>query len=346
MVKGPVLTARFERILALAAIALVSSLLLTSCSQSTSHIQNVPSILDPQGPGASQAANLWWIFFGLGALIYLGVMGYLVFAIYRKSRFQEVASNEGGHKLIVWGGIVMPALVLLLLFGLTLNAMGVTIGDQAQALTIEVTGRQWWWEVNYVDHQFNTANEIHIPVGQPVEIKLRSEDVIHSFWVPQLAGKVDMNPGRANTLRLQADQIGEYWGECAEFCGTQHAKMQFVLMAESPEDFEAWLSAQSQPATQPADEMAQRGMEVFLGSTCIYCHTVRGTHATGELGPDLTHLASRRTLGAGSVPNTAGNLAGWVADPHGIKPGNLMPATRNLTSEDFQALLAYLQTLE
>jgi cytochrome c oxidase subunit II len=320
--------------------------LLAACAPSQTFIQNTPSMLEPRGPAAYQAAFLWWVFLILGTLIYLGVMGFLVFSVLRRRGDQAPDLSYSGRNLILWGGIVLPTLVLLVLFGLTLRAMAINPAGEAGSLTIEVIGRQWWWEVHYTDHQFYTANELRIPAGQPVEIKLRSEDVIHSFWVPQLSGKLDLNPGRTNTLWLQADEPGEYWGECAEFCGVQHAKMQFVVVAEEPEAFAAWLAAQQQPAAQPVGELAVRGQEVFLDGSCIYCHTVRGTHATGELGPDLTHLASRLTLGAGAIANTPGGLAGWVADPQGIKPGNKMPPIENMSSEDFQALLAYLQSLE
>lgn len=328
-------------------LGVIFGLLFSGCAPSSNPlIENVPSILDPQSPDASTVAGLWWIFFGLGTLIYLGVMAYLVFILIRKRQNQEVNLPDNGRRLIIWGGIVMPVVVLLFLFAITLSAMASETTGGADALTIEVTGKQWWWEVHYTEQQFYTANEIHIPAGQPVQFKLRSEDVIHSFWIPQLNGKKDMTPGRVTTLWIQANQPGIYWGECAEYCGTQHAKMQFVVVAHTPDEFAAWVEAQQLPAREPESELEQRGQEVFLGSTCITCHTVRGTHATGELGPDLTHLASRRTLGAGTVENNTGNLGGWVADPHSIKPGNLMPPTDSLNSEDFQALLSYLESLE
>jgi cytochrome c oxidase subunit 2 len=189
-----------------------------------------------------------------------------------------------------------------------------------------------------------TANYIHIPAGVPVRVHLGSQDVIHSFWVPELHGKLDMIPGQTNSFWLQADNPGEYKGICAEFCGTQHAKMLFLVVAQPPDEFAAWLEQQQQPAAVPAEPLAQQGLQVFLTGGCVECHAVRGTDATGNLGPDLTHIASRRTLGAGILPNNPGNLGGWIADPQHIKPGNLMPDSP-LTGEELQALLAYMATL-
>ena len=177
-----------------------------------------------------------------------------------------------------------------------------------------------------------------------MQLTLTSMDVIHSFWVPQLHGKIDLIPGTATTLWLRADQPGEYRGMCAEYCGVQHAKMQFLVVAEPPDQFQAWLDLQRQPAAVPTDPLAQRGLQVFLSSSCVTCHAIRGTSATGALGPELTHLASRRTLGAGILPNTRGTLAGWIADPQSIKPGVHMPPS-DLTGEQLQALVVYLETL-
>jgi cytochrome c oxidase subunit 2 len=212
-------------------------------------------------------------------------------------------------------------------------------------LVIEVIGHQWWWEVNYPDQGFVTANEIHIPVGEPVQVQLIAADVIHSFWVPELHGKLDLVPGQTNTLWLEADTVGEYRGLCAEFCGIQHAKMLFVVVAEPREEFDAWAAAQQEPAPQPAGELAQQGLVVFTDAGCNDCHTVRGTAAEGELGPDLTHFASRLTIGAGVYPNDRETLASWVLDPHTLKEGNLMPAT-SLSETELEALLAYLELLE
>jgi cytochrome c oxidase subunit 2 len=211
-----------------------------------------------------------------------------------------------------------------------------------------VTGHQWWWEVQYRDslaqHWVTTANEIHIPVGRPVVVELVSTDVIHSFWPPSLSGKRDLIPGRENSLWLQADSAGDFRGLCAEFCGHQHAKMGFLIVAEAPDSFARWLTLQRDTAATPTDTLALRGREVFLGGSCPMCHSIAGTPSGSRVGPDLTHLAGRRTLAAGTLPNTRANLAGWITDPQAFKPGAKMPATA-LSAPELRALLAYLETL-
>jgi cytochrome c oxidase subunit 2 len=314
--------------------------LLTSCV-------NAPSTLEPRGPAAARIADLWWVLLGLGTAVFVVVIGFLLFALMRRRQIQpdDATAVHAGTRMIVVAGIGVPAIILLVVFGLTVGVLRALATPAAETLTIHVIGHQWWWEVYYPQQQFETANELHIPVGQPVQITLTSQDVIHSFWVPELHGKLDMIPGKTNTFWLQADEPGVYWGECAEFCGIQHAKMAFVVVAESEQQFATWLDQQQQPATVPLDALAHQGQQLFLSLTCIQCHAIKGTQATGDLGPDLTHLASRRTLGAGSVPNSPGNLGGWISNPQHIKPGNLMPAS-NLTGVELQALLAYLATLE
>ncbi len=301
--------------------------------------------MDPSGPAAREIAGLGWIFFILGGIIFLLVMAYLAYGllVHRSG----APGPRGGTMIVIIAGMIIPGIILLVLFVLNTNVLGrITVPDEEDAAAvIEVVGNQWWWEVNYQDPQFTTANEIHIPVGQPVLLKLASKDLIHSFWVPELHGKMDLIPGRVNDFWIQADQPGQYKGECAEYCGLQHAKMQFVVVAESQEEYEQWVTRMQQPASIPEGGSAQQGLSIFLSSTCIQCHTIRGTDATGVLGPDLTHLASRRTIGAGILPLSRANLGGWVANPHGIKPGVLMPPAE-MGGEDFQALLDFLLTLE
>jgi cytochrome c oxidase subunit 2 len=211
---------------------------------------------------------------------------------------------------------------------------------------IEVIGHQWWWEIHYSNQNFDTANEIHIPVGQPVTVHVTSADVVHSFWVPELHGKIDLIPGQTNTISLEADQAGVYRGQCAEFCGAQHAHMAILVIAEPAGQFSAWLDNQSRAGVEPAvGSLEQEGQQAFLGSACVYCHTIKGTNASGKVGPDLTHLGSRLTLGAGTLPNTPGNLAGWTINSQTIKPGNHMPPM-DLSAVQVQALLAYLETLK
>lgn len=216
-------------------------------------------------------------------------------------------------------------------------------------VTIDVVGHQWWWEFTYDDpnpsRRFTTANEIHIPVGQPIQLQLDSRDVIHSFWVPSLYGKRDLIPGYTSTIWIQADTPGVYRGFCAEFCGHQHAKMSMLVIAEPKTQFIKWTEAARTAGAAPSSVQEIAGQKVFLSHSCATCHTIGGTDARGTIGPDLTHLASRHTIAAGSVPNTAGFLGGWVVDPQSIKPGVRMPSTP-LAAADLQSLLAYLVSLK
>ena len=310
---------------------------------------NTPSTFNPQGPAAGRISDLWWLLFGLAALVYLLVMGIMLYAFFRSRHDprRNAWFNRNGRYLIIGGGAIAPAIILTITYIFTLNALSdLNMPETADSLTIEVVGHQWWWEVNYPQQNVTTANEIHIPAGQPITLQLTSNDVIHSFWVPELHGKLDLIPGRTNSFWLQADEPGEYWGLCAELCGIQHAKMQLVVVAQPPSDLADWLAQQAQPAAAPAGTLAQRGFEVFMQANCHECHVIRGTEADGESGPDLTHFADRQTLGAGAARNSRGNLAGWIVNPHGLKPGNLMPAAANISGEDLQALLAYLETLQ
>jgi cytochrome c oxidase subunit 2 len=239
---------------------------------------------------------------------------------------------------------------LLLLFGATVAT------DRALAqlplrdgVHIRLTGHQWWWEATYDDPQpsnvFTTANELHIPVGRAIALTLEADDVIHSFWVPSLHGKKDLIPGRTATFTFRADEPGTYRGQCAEFCGYQHANMALVVVAESPQQYEAWLARARAPAPPPNTDLEKRGQQVFMSSTCAMCHAIVGTQANAMHAPDLTHFASRQTLGAGALHNDPSALAAWIADPQRIKPGVRMPANA-LPSQDMQALVAYLQTLK
>jgi cytochrome c oxidase subunit II len=248
---------------------------------------------------------------------------------------------------------VATALTVLILFGFLVYDVAVgrqlTRGFGKEALQVRVVGHQWWWELQYRDsvahNWFTTANELHIPVGRPVVLELLSTDVIHSFWPPTVSQKRDLIPGKDNSLWLQADTPGVYRGQCAEYCGQQHAKMGFLVIAQRPDSFAGWLARQRDTALTPTTELARRGQEVFLASSCVMCHAIAGTPAGSRVGPDLTHLASRRTIAAGTLPNTRGNLAGWIIDPQKIKPGTRMPPTQ-LKPADLQTLLAYLETLK
>ena len=309
-----------------------------------------PSMLAPQGPVAARIADLSWFMIILGGLIFLGVMAYFVYAAWGHRGYsleEELHRPNQGNGIVLTWGVGFTAVVLVVLFGLNIGTMRSNnqVSAGSQGLVIDVIGHQWWWEVQYPEQGFVTSNEVRIPVGQPVTLRLVTKDVIHSLWVPELSGKLDLLPNQVNELTLVADKTGEYWGECAEFCGTQHAKMQLMIIVQTEREFAAWLEQQQTIPAPPENELALEGQQIFLGSACVYCHSIAGTNASGDLGPDLTHLGSRRTLGAGILENTTGNLAGWIVDAQAIKPGNKMPPM-DLSGEELQAILAYLETLE
>jgi cytochrome c oxidase subunit 2 len=317
---------------------------------------NLQSALAPAGPQAARIGELWWLMLWVCAAVYVLVMIALLWGIVRRRRHEPPAvvlrpapGTERGLARWVGGATAVSALVLL---GLLVASVSTSRSLQAlaapQSLEIELTGYQWWWKVEYADpmpsQRVVSANEIHIPVGRPVHIRGTARDVIHSFWVPNLHGKKDLIPGHTTDLWLRADRPGVYRGQCAEFCGWQHAHMALLVIAEPADRFDAWLESQRQPAPPPATPIQERGRAVFESQACPLCHAVQGTQAAGSAGPDLTHLAGRRTLAAGTLPNTVGSLGGWIADPQSVKPGNRMPAV-TLHSDDLQALLAYLETL-
>jgi len=308
-------------------------------------------MLDPQGPRSNTVVTLWWVMFGISAVVMALVTAALLWGLWRASRPDAPtrAGPAGRDRFFVFGGgIAMPVVVMVLLMVLTVWAgRAITEAAEDDAVRIEVVGHQWWWEVRYPDRDVTTANEIHIPAGERVELLLMSEDVIHSFWVPELGGKIDLIPGRTNSLVLEADQPGEYRGQCAEFCGLQHAKMRILVVAEDRDDFDEWVASHQEPAQPltPDDGALFEGQQAFLGSACVYCHTIEGTNASGTLGPNLTHLASRQMLASNVVPNTRGHLAGWILDPQSVKPGTQMPPTQ-LNADQLEALLDYLGSLE
>jgi cytochrome c oxidase subunit 2 len=259
------------------------------------------------------------------------------------------ATDRRAIRWVMLAGAAIPTVILICAFVFTERTHGlVDRREEPVALTVEVIGRRWWWEVHYLDAQgrrlFETANEIHIPAGERVRFRLKSADVIHSFWVPQLGGKLDMIPGRVNQFSLQADRAGVYRGQCAEYCAGPHAMMSMLVIAQPRAEFQAWMAHQALGEPPLADPLARAGREVFLNTACSACHAVRGTPAVGDLGPDLTHVASRRTLAAVTIPNTKGHLGGWLGNPQRIKPDNLMPAVP-MESEHFLALLHYMQSL-
>jgi cytochrome c oxidase subunit 2 len=305
------------------------------------------SVLNPQGPHALSISQLNNYMTVVLSIAYVITMAMLAWALLRGRHGQHPGEKLSSHVVIAWG-LAIPIVVLLsiLFYSVGVGRMFATEPFR-DAMTVHVTGKQWWWQIRYMkgsDAIADTANEIHVPLGTPVKFRLSSNDVIHSFWVPSLTGKMDLIPGRTNEIWLRADKEGVWRGECAEFCGLQHAHMAFEVVAESPAQFYEWLHAQRQPAPAPSTDAARRGQEVFLKGPCVMCHKIAGTPAGGTVGPDLTHIAGRRTIAAAILPNNRGNLSGWIVNAQGIKPGSQMPRI-NLASEDLEALLAYLETL-
>ena len=321
----------------------------------------IQSMWHASGSNAGHIRELAVLFGILLSTIFVIVVGLALLSIGRRHRGIQQEPLEGSHlpsartetRLRTVVGVA-TGLTVLILFGLTV--VSVSVGRIVSAsiaptgsLMIEVTGTQWWWKVRYASDDpsrtLQTANEIHIPVGQPVAIRGNSDDVIHSFWVPSLQGKRDLIPGRPTLEWLQADRPGEYRGQCAEFCGLQHAHMAFWVIAEPPDQFSAWMDHQLRPAVEPSNDENKRGQEIFLKSACVLCHTIRGTDAGAQAGPDLTHFGSRKTIAAGTLSNTKGNLAGWIADPQNIKPGTHM-ATVPIQPAEMQPLIDYLESLK
>lgn len=309
------------------------------------------------GPAADRVAGLWWTMLMTATVISIAVLAILGWALFRKRDGQppmhqlvETSPREDRRAawLILLTGGIIPAGIIVGVFVLAVVTIGAVHANRRADLTIEVVGRQWWWQVRYLDaspaNVFTTANEIRIPVGQRVAVRLESPDVIHSFWVPALQGKRDLIPGRATVTWIEADRPGTFRGQCAEFCGIQHARMNLLVVAMPPDEYEAWAARERQPAPEPTSGTARRGRDVFLQAGCAVCHAIRGTGAAGTFGPDLTHLAARRTLASASFPNTRGHLGGWIANPQALKPGSLMPRVP-LSPGDLRALLDYLQTL-
>jgi cytochrome c oxidase subunit 2 len=283
----------------------------------------------------------------ISVAVFLVVLGFLV-AAYAKGLSRKPASRSEvrwGEPLVIVGGIVAPGLILGAVFVVALRDMSALSEPPGEpGVTIEVVGHDWWWEARYPGGAV-TANEIHIPVGEPVQLELTSDDVIHSFWVPQLQAKTDLISGQTNEMWIQADEAGTFRGQCAEFCALQHANMIFYVIAEPRSEFDDWLANEASDAPGPVGSAAARGEDVFLSSDCAGCHAIRGTDADATVGPDLTHLAARKTIGAGVLDNTRDNLAQWILDPQGVKPGVTMPPTE-LSADELDALLDYLEELE
>ena len=333
-------------------IALAALPLLSGCDY-----QTYQSVFSGAAAEVRQFNILFVIFLVICTIMYVLVIAFLVASILRRRRAEANVVESGRHNeshplmqtgLVAWGALVATGLVGL--------AIASFFADRSMAnaaahekLSITITGHQWWWDIEYnsgdASRTLRTANEIHLPVGVPTRIILYSNDVIHSFWVPSLAGKQDLIPGRENDITIVPEKVGIYRGQCAEFCGTEHAKMALVVNVDTYADFLKWWNHQLQPAPTPSNALALAGYRYVTSGPCSACHNIGGTTASAHVGPDLTHLASRRSIAAGTLPMSTGNLYGWVEDPQSIKPGSKMP-TIGMEPKDLHAVVAYLETLK
>lgn len=325
------------------AFLLFSTLIVLTVSGCTPNWDSFNTVTD-RGDRVRWLMNLSFV---LSFMMLALVFGLLLYSMirFRKGRPSE---REGNKKLeIFW--IVAPALLLVVLFVFSIRTMNAVIKDHpadADVLTVRVIGNQWWWAFEYPDLGITTANELHVPTDRPIKLELQSDDVVHSFWVPQIGWKLDTIPGRTNIMNFTVDQAGTFDGACAEFCGTQHAWMRIKIIASPASDFATWTASQSKPAVEPSSLLARDGENTFMLQSCAACHNVSGTAANGKVGPDLTHFGSRETLGAGVLVNNPANLEAWIRDPSHFKPGIVMPAFNRLSDQEIQALVQYLEGLK
>ena len=313
------------------------------------------SILHPGGPAAGNLAQIGWIVFILFGAVAVVMWILLVWVVVRRRgslESHEPWNTGGGQRWVLIGGFAIPFVILCSVFVLALDRMSdfpVQDGEHVNP-EIRVIGHQWWWQVEYIgsdpDKYVETANEIHIPVGKPVDIVLETRDVIHSFWVPAMHGKVDLIPGQPNYIRIEASHAGSFQGQCGEYCGEEHARMRLLVVAQAPEEYQLWLANQRKPAAFPQDTEAMHGQEIFENAACALCHTVRGTVAMGKVAPDLTHFASREGIAANSYRNNEANLEAWVTHAQSLKPGAQMPDLTAFNGTDLRALVAYLRGLK
>lgn len=323
----------------------------------TAGCSGVNSVFSTASTNAQITSQLIRIVFGIAAVVFVVVEGLLLYTVFRfRSKHKDETGLptqvEGNQKLEI-GWTAVPAVILAIVFGLSIGPLRTVSSQPALAsglagekpLVVRVVGRQWFWEFDYTDDHIVTANELHIPVGVPVRLDVQSADVIHSFWVPELGGKMDVIPGHINTIWIKADQAGTYPGQCAEFCGVEHAKMRLEVVAEDAASFKAWILGQQAPVASPSSADAAQGEKAFLDGTCSACHTITGTKARGQVGPNLTHFASRQTFAGGTLPNTPQNLSSWLSNPQAVKPGNLMP-NLHLPESEIQQLVAFLESLK
>ena len=308
------------------------------------------AMFNPQGPVARSSADLGWFLIALSAAIYAAVIAALTIALWRQRKDSDRLPETGSRltrsvALASAGTVVILVALAVMTFA---SDRGLNSPSGPGALTIDVVGRQWWWDFLYRDVSpqdvVASPNELHIPVGVPIVVRAASRDVIHSFWIPNLRPKRDLIPGFVTHTWFQAETPGTYRGQCAEFCGHQHARMAFQVVAEPMPAFLEWIARQRQPAAEPASAVERRGRDVFMQGPCVTCHTIRGTDAGSRVGPDLTHVGSRLMIGAGTLPNTRDHLRQWVTNSQAIKPGNRMPPV-TLDDEGLDALVTYLRSL-
>ena len=320
----------------------IPGLLLSGCT-------GFQSALQPSGPATREIALLWWGMFWSGFAIFLLVLVPLIYASFRDP---EKRRRIAPVRLVIAGGIVLPLVTLSILLPLGLNVSSSTSAPVPDGtIRVHVTAHQWWWDIEYrlgrgPHRSFITANELHLPIGEPVELLITSSDVVHSVWIPRLAGKLDLIPGQTNRLVIEADEEGIFRGQCAEFCGLAHTLMAFYAVAVPPQDFERWAEEQIAAAAIPQTEAIAAGKAAFDSSGCAVCHTVRGTATGGREGPDLTHVGSRLTIAAGTLANTPENIALWIARNDTIKPGNKMPEFPHLDLQTRLSIAAYLESLK
>jgi len=311
------------------------------------------SALDPKGPQARSLSDLIWLFTAIGAAIWLAVMIVLLISMLRRAADRPdplvlQAPVERRSLLAVGSAAAATLLIVIALTAVSYLSQRRVYAKAQAGVVIKITGHQWWWDVNYEsdhpDQIVRSANEIYIPAGEPITVKLAASDVIHSFWIPNLMGKQDLIPGQDNELQFTADRTGIYRGQCAEFCGWQHAHMGIIAVVLPKDQFAAWRTAQTAPAAQPADPIRQKGEAIFQSKACVMCHTVRGSSAASRVGPDLTHFATRKSIASATLPMSRGNIAAWIVDPQGIKPGTNMPNV-TLAPDEIDPLVSYLEGL-
>lgn len=326
-------------------------LLIAVLIPTTAAFADPPSPMLPASTEATIIRDLYTIVFWVAVGVFVIVEGLLVYSVirFRRREPDEIPVQLHGSTPVEVAWTIAPAIIVAVLMLLTLRSMRDLYQIPQGTINVKVVGHQWWWEFQYPDLGITTANELHIPVGEMVKLELdgkaKGADVIHSFWVPELGGKTDVIPGHTNYTAIQATKAGVYHGQCAEFCGAQHALMRIKVIASPQAEFQQWVQAQQAAAAAPANDAARQGQQVFLRSACVGCHTIQGTAAQGTIGPNLTHFASRRTFAGASFENTPENLAAWIDNPPALKPGTLMPKV-GLSQEEIQQVVAYLLSLK